>query len=567
MRLSIRLQLILGLSFFILVTLAGSLLITRRLVSQEYENNLIKTNDIIAQSISIDVSQFLYNTGVVNKILSDYPDLDDETPQRRSEILSEIHHRYPYIDIMSVLNAQGDLVAYFSRTEQDHAAYMLWLKTILQKKIVKDKYIYMTMSVPLVTFIHPIKRDGKIDGYAVVSVQANQISNIINQSNLINEREACIIDSQGGVILSSGAVNSGEVCNFNTLKRRIFARDKRNHLQIKDNRFVYRDEALNISNSFYRTIQRALHGNSIISEYIGENGDKFICVSRQINLPGDDSGDNWTILIIQKYSVVTNFMYDIFRHLLWGMTAILIFAVVFVIVYSYNLTRPLYDLILATHRIREGAFDVCISMRRKDEIGILAENFNKMVNYLEELLESLKKKEKEISFFAYHDSLTGLYNREYFNKNLQERLQTATKNGSKMALLFTDLDNFKYINDTYGHSMGDKTLIEVGASLVRTVGECGAAYRLGGDEFIVVANVEDDATALHLAANTLKALNVHLPTEDGEIIVSGSVGMAIYPEDGQETDELLHKADTAMYYAKNSGRNQWRSYSQIIDKI
>jgi diguanylate cyclase (GGDEF)-like protein len=183
----------------------------------------------------------------------------------------------------------------------------------------------------------------------------------------------------------------------------------------------------------------------------------------------------------------------------------------------------------------------------------------------------------EIRMLAYYDGLTGLPNRALFNETLQGALARARRRQGMLAVLFVDLDHFKRINDTMGHSAGDKLLEAVARRLrdvVRTedvvsrpeTEEASEVARLGGDEFILLAaDLELPEDAAHVARRILEALRSPVPLPGGEVFVSASVGISIFPQDGDDVEELFKNADAALYHAKDSGRNNYQFYSPRLN--
>ncbi|HWR07342.1 putative bifunctional diguanylate cyclase/phosphodiesterase [Sporomusa sp.] len=176
-----------------------------------------------------------------------------------------------------------------------------------------------------------------------------------------------------------------------------------------------------------------------------------------------------------------------------------------------------------------------------------------------------KLKEQRIRQMAYYDSLTGLPNRTLLTENVGKALAVSVLDGSKGALVFIDIDNFKVINDTYGHSWGDKLLIEIGGRLLTLVAESDVVARLGGDELIVFLHGrEAQADIIMFADRLMKVFEQPFSINNRRFYATASAGIAIYPEDGTSVDELLRNADTAMYSAKKSGRRTYKFFDQLM---
>jgi len=156
------------------------------------------------------------------------------------------------------------------------------------------------------------------------------------------------------------------------------------------------------------------------------------------------------------------------------------------------------------------------------------------------------------------DPLTGLLNRAGFQERLTGVLEQAREEGSLVAFLFVDLDRFKFVNDTYGHEVGDALLKEVGRALRENVRDHDLVGRLGGDEFTVaLLHLTDAKDATLVARNLVRVLRAPMPLADRELRVSASVGVSIFPRDGDTVEQLTRSADTAMYEVKDNGKNSF----------
>lgn len=185
----------------------------------------------------------------------------------------------------------------------------------------------------------------------------------------------------------------------------------------------------------------------------------------------------------------------------------------------------------------------------------------------EELREQnrmLESKEQELRYLAYHDAVTGAYNRTYFNRQLEEQRAAAERMGRKLALLYLDLDQFKLVNDTLGHTVGDILLKEAAMRLRSVEGEQYpglAFYRIGGDEFtLILPHLEDPEAGNRLAAQVIELFRQPFYLKDAEYYLTASVGIALYPDHGADAPTLIRHADKAMYAAKEAGKNRYKSY-------
>ncbi|WP_299803838.1 diguanylate cyclase, partial [Sulfuricurvum sp. RIFOXYD2_FULL_44_160] len=175
-----------------------------------------------------------------------------------------------------------------------------------------------------------------------------------------------------------------------------------------------------------------------------------------------------------------------------------------------------------------------------------------------------KAQSEEIAFLAYHDPLTHLPNRAKLKLQLESRFEHAPN--SPFALMFLDLDNFKNINDTMGHKVGDKILIEVSRRIRETVGKYDFFARFGGDEFVILLQ-DADTTSIDLTANRLiQAFKEPCRLNESDFFLSASIGIVLYPDDALNGEDLIKHADTAMYEAKNKGKNRFAYYHTSMQR-
>ncbi|GAB1393730.1 hypothetical protein MASR1M60_18940 [Rhodocyclaceae bacterium] len=178
-----------------------------------------------------------------------------------------------------------------------------------------------------------------------------------------------------------------------------------------------------------------------------------------------------------------------------------------------------------------------------------------------------KKAEARIESLAFYDQLTGLANRTHLSEQLTQTVRLSTRNGKPFALMLLDLDNFKGINDSLGHHVGDQLLVQVAKRLVQAVRQSDLVARLGGDEFVIILpDIESPADAAHVADKILFALSEPCRLEEHELRTSTSIGICIYPDDATETHDLLQKADAAMYHAKARGRGNYQFFEEKIQE-
>ncbi|MBT3011202.1 MAG: EAL domain-containing protein [Candidatus Thiodiazotropha sp. (ex Lucina aurantia)] len=180
-------------------------------------------------------------------------------------------------------------------------------------------------------------------------------------------------------------------------------------------------------------------------------------------------------------------------------------------------------------------------------------------------ISQIKEAQDQINFLAHHDALTRLPNRALFRERFDHALMHARRENASIALLFLDLDRFKTVNDTLGHPVGDQVLLEVSKRMNLIIRASDTLARLGGDEFVLL--LEEQTDAQHAAVVARKLIDLFsrpMIIGEHELVVTASIGITLYPNDGDDPDKLIRHADRAMYEAKQQGRNTYRFFTQAL---
>ncbi len=209
-----------------------------------------------------------------------------------------------------------------------------------------------------------------------------------------------------------------------------------------------------------------------------------------------------------------------------------------------------------------------VSIGRLEENGSFTEadlNFLKSIVRQVSIAIEQRQLNKRIEFLAFHDELTELPNRRLFEIKLKQAIEEAGKEQLQIGLVYLDLDGFKHVNDTLGHDIGDKLLQFVSNRLTSEMRYCDTLVRMGGDEFAIILNdISSREDAVDIATRYLEIIEQPFSLDGTQVIVTASIGISIYPEDGNDVSTLLKHSDIAMYLAKTDGRNNVRSFSQHL---
>jgi diguanylate cyclase (GGDEF)-like protein len=220
----------------------------------------------------------------------------------------------------------------------------------------------------------------------------------------------------------------------------------------------------------------------------------------------------------------------------------------------------------ASSKLAEGDLSARVKLDSRDELLTVGNAYNDMAEAFESIWCERKAHEEQLKHRAYHDQLTGLPNRVYFQDQLGVAIEDAQHANRMMAVLFIDLDRFKVVNDTLGHKAGDLLLQTVANRLSNSLENRSQLFRMGGDEFTailpLIGTIEEAAAA---AERMITDLDMPVILDSHEFRVSASIGISVYPFDGDTQQELLKKSDVAMYFAKKQGRNGYQLFDPALN--
>ncbi|MDQ0192459.1 putative bifunctional diguanylate cyclase/phosphodiesterase [Paenibacillus wynnii] len=241
------------------------------------------------------------------------------------------------------------------------------------------------------------------------------------------------------------------------------------------------------------------------------------------------------------------------------MTALIIFSLILRTLKQIKRTEEKLEIaykdLMRTYENLESAYE---------EITATEEELRQQYDHLSDNQRKLTENEEKMHHLAYHDLLTSLPNKLALYENASQYIRTDSSGHA--ALMFVDIDNFKYINDTMGHGFGDRLIIKASQRLISIVGEEGVVYRFGGDEFIILLHPLTDAASINLMASRILAGFKKAVDMDNSLLhISTSIGISVYPEHGNDIMELVKRADIAMYKAKDAGKGKYVIFDQPLN--
>nr|WP_296340065.1 diguanylate cyclase [uncultured Acidovorax sp.] len=270
-----------------------------------------------------------------------------------------------------------------------------------------------------------------------------------------------------------------------------------------------------------------------------------------------EEGRFMVVGLSQPLAVVQGEVLDLGRSILKILLVLSVVGVALAAGVSRLVTQPLQAMVKAAQAFSRGESHGALPVHRGDEVGELARSFQDMEQQISRQLAELNLSRDAMAHLAHHDALTGLPNRRMFEQRLGQVLELSRRSGRSCALLFVDLDDFKAINDTRGHAVGDLVLQAVARTIVGAVRQVDTVARLAGDEFTVLCeNVDSEEAALQIVTKLQHAFEPPLDIDGEPLAVRASIGLSLFPRDAQDARTLMASADAAMYRIKQSHKRR-----------
>ncbi|MDS1030141.1 EAL domain-containing protein [Bacillota bacterium LX-D] len=402
-----------------------------------------------------------------------------------------------------------------------------------------------------ITGTAPIYKNNKFMGGATADISIREIDDYVREIKVGREGYAFVLTNNGYILgnppfIQAENKQKGTMANYDINKV----------TNIKDEK-----------NNEYKNLEKLVFAEG--SGLLELKQNKEIASYAAIG----DSGLS-LVLIFPENELYSSFISTLRFYFLLFFLLLLIFPFLLSLVIKDTIDKPLNKLLKKVHKIMQGDFsqdnllDSVISS--KNEFGILGKSIIKMAHNLAELVKDLNKQNtellesrKKLKNLAYFDALTNLPNRLYF----YDEISALIKRNEKFALFFMDLDNFKIINDSYGHSTGDEVLNCIGQRLLTLAGDKISAARFGGDEFVLtVKNISGKDGISSIAKEIHQAVNRPIFLNDNIYYICISIGIAIYPDDATSVNELLKNADTAMFKGKENGKGRSEFYDRKMNE-
>ena len=250
---------------------------------------------------------------------------------------------------------------------------------------------------------------------------------------------------------------------------------------------------------------------------------------------------------ISRDSLQAEFRQQLIIQVLVLMTLVLFLSAAIHVVFRFNVLYPIQRLIAASQKLGRGQY-APVEVSSADEVGLLARAFNAMI-------EAVKEEQAKLHRQANFDILTGLPNRMMALDRIALEISRAGRSRQRFAMFFIDLDNFKDVNDSLGHAVGDQLLVVTGARVLAALRDADTVARLGGDEFLVIIpDVSSEVQVEEVAERLIRTISEPLELNGRKVVARCSIGIALFPDNGSTVETLMANADNAMYQAKAAGQ-------------
>lgn len=554
MKKSIQRQLVTIIVGAVAISFAAFLLIMRYFMVDDYRQ-FMQTNDLqTAQILSNQVGQTLARPLRREHMIASYPSLMGLSPSEQSSLIRQFSLDETSYELFTLLNADG-IATVRVIGELDSSQIQQRVDTWGGLKKISSAYRSPTTHDLIFTSVQPIERNGKREGTIVSDVSLRPLQDAINDFNRRSDLSAYLFDQDGTAIAQPAFFGEG-LFNYNTLK-------VKKAVTNIDGVLTEEEQNFRAPIGLVRAMQAAQRGGRGETTFRDDANNEYLCIYRPIPLPFSDT--NWALVLTHSERSITVMLNKLFLRAIVGGLIISLITIWVVVYFSRELTDPLNKIIEMANRIRAGDLSGQLDIKSDNEIGLLADNVNYMIQGLRATRKKSKDAETKIKAIAYHDALTGLPNRTHFLIYLRQMIDKSIQSRFYGALLFIDVDKFKSVNDTYGHAVGDGLLIAFAKRIIEICGRKEVACRFGGDEFLLFLLGHDETDTRTICEKLVKSMREPFEISGHKFSLSTSVGAALFPKDADNIDDLLERADAALYVSKRNGRDQYNFYVEGME--
>lgn len=561
MRSSIRNLLIALICGSIFVSFLALLIVVRHVLIDDYKT-IIETNDEkIAMVLSENINQELNRAFVPEIMAGEYFEMVKAPDLLQRNIMTNAVNRDKIFDFLAITDNAGRNIIYAPDNLPGISKISYgWFQHLRVRRESGISPLYYSEATKNLTFtyLRRLEFDGEDRGAIIGDINLDSLRDMIKKFNEESDSEIYVLDANGNSVIQPK--DDGRTYNYTTMKYSEPVKDASGNIELDTNGHVKVERKdFKPEDGFMAAVAEVLQGENGSLEYTDAGGNRYFCYYESVPLTFIPE-KNWSLILVHPVSS----MIGMLDKIMWRALFVGIFLIIAIGLaltrFTKIITDPVKEMAAMANRVRAGDLSGQLDIKSKDEFGELADNINHMILGLREVRK--KNKETEIHFkaIAYHDALTGLPNRNHFLVRFRNIIEKSVVGRFYGALIFIDADKFKSINDTYGHAVGDGLLIDFGKRIVEIVGNADCVCRYGGDEFVAFLLGYNETDAHSVCNALVKKMREPFKISGHEFQLSASVGAALMPKDAVDLDDLMEKADAALYVSKRNGRDQFNFY-------
>lgn len=538
------------------------LVVVRHMILDDYREN-IETNDKkFAEVLSQNINYNLQRCFDLGGMAAHYPNFLNAGSEIQQNILKNSLEKEPSYEFLTVVDKNGKPFIYtnkaFSNINKNIYEWFKVMRRDLKPDISPAYYSEKTQDL-VMTFVQGIEDGGEVKASVVGDINLNYLRDLIHQFNKNHSCRAYLIDKNGNAIAQP---DDGEkIYNYRSMTYSTVARNvsgyadftRKGHVKLHESSFT-------IPQGLSNSIRAAMNGEGGENFYVDEMNRRYFCCYQPIKLPMVQT--RWALVIVHPTSAMVDKLDAIIYRAMFGGVIIVTLIAFAMAKYAETIISPILKMAAMATRVRNGDLSGQLDIQADNEIGELANNINHMIRAIRATQEKSAESEKRLQITANYDALTGLPNRNHFLIRIRKIIERSVQARFYGALLFVDADKFKSVNDTYGHAVGDGLLIEFSKRIVETVGNKESACRYGGDEFLIFLMGYNENDTESVCKTLVKKMREPFNIAGNKFNLSASVGVALMPKDAKNLDELMEKADAALYVSKGNGRDQFNFYQE-----
>lgn len=364
----------------------------------------------------------------------------------------------------------------------------------------------------VVSVIVPVSKNGSVYAFCGIEVAANSVFDVLSQYSF-NKGTYPIIAAGGEVIHKPSSEEFSRKFNLN-------------------------------DPPFIKLLSSSTVYTNGLDSYISESGNEvyYYCKSNGIS--------GWNVIVLFDGSEISGGIYVTFIRQLLILLCMSALLIIYVINILHRESAPLHEIRDCTKEITSGNYNYRVINIAKNELGTVAQNVNRIA-------EIMQAKTSVINSYNTTDILTGLKNRSAMYEHLNDVIETREEGRSRFALMFVDIDNFRWLNETLGHNYGDEVLSRFGTIINKQLPNDMSVFRFSGDEFIIIKEFDTDYSEVYTAIENLHSrFNSPIEIMNDKIYIKFSIGVSIFPDDDVTPEGLLRNAETALHRAKDSGKDR-----------